>query len=89
LGSASNTRFIEMARLVAEAVPGTQVQQVEWPTDRYFVETGDYVSDIGKMSGAMGWRPRDLVEGRDKANCGLLLEISGEILVSLKFRAFS
>ncbi len=32
--------------------------EVEWPADRYFVETGDYVSDIGKISGAMGWRPR-------------------------------
>ena len=25
---------------------------------RYFVETGDYVSDIGKISGAVAWRPR-------------------------------
>jgi nucleoside-diphosphate-sugar epimerase len=58
LGSATSTPFIEMARLVAEAVPGTQVQQVEWPADRYFVETGDYVSNIGKVSGAIGWRPR-------------------------------
>jgi UDP-glucose 4-epimerase len=64
LGSAAITPFIEMARLVAEAVPGTQVQQVEWPADRYFVETGDYVSDIGKITGAIGWRPRiSLQEG--------------------------
>lgn len=64
LGSATSTPFIEMARLVAEAVPGTEVQQVEWPADRYFVETGDYLSDIGRISGAIGWRPRTpLTEG--------------------------
>ncbi len=52
LGSATSTPFVEMARLVAEAVPGTEVRQVAWPADRYFVETGDYVSDIGKISGS-------------------------------------
>jgi len=64
LGSGSSTPFIEMARLVAEAVPGVEVQQVEWPADRYFVETGDYVSDIGKLTGVIDWRPRTgLLEG--------------------------
>ncbi len=67
LGSATSTPFIEMARLVAAAVPGTQVEQVEWPADRYFVETGDYISDIGKINGAMGWRPRtSLQEGIER-----------------------
>jgi len=64
LGSATCTPFREMAHLVAEAVPGTQVKQVEWPADRYFVETGDYVSEIGKLTQAVGWRPRtSLQEG--------------------------
>ncbi|HEX9883527.1 MAG TPA: NAD-dependent epimerase/dehydratase family protein [Desulfobaccales bacterium] len=58
LGSGTGTPFIEMAQLVAQAVPGTEVQQVPWPADRYFVETGDYLSDIGKLTGATGWRPR-------------------------------
>ena len=67
LGSATSTPFIEMARLVAAAVPGTRVQQVEWPADRYFVETGDYISDIGKITAAMGWRPRTpLQEGIER-----------------------
>jgi nucleoside-diphosphate-sugar epimerase len=64
LGSATRTPFLEMAHLVAKAVPGTQVQQVEWPADRYFVETGDYVSEIGKLTRAVGWRPQtSLKEG--------------------------
>jgi UDP-glucose 4-epimerase len=31
---------------------------VEWPQDRYFVETGDYLSDISRITAATGWRPR-------------------------------
>jgi UDP-glucose 4-epimerase len=49
---------------VAEAVPGIEVRQVEWPRDRYFVETGDYLSDISRITAATGWRPRiSLKEG--------------------------
>jgi nucleoside-diphosphate-sugar epimerase len=62
LGSATSTPFVEMAHLVAAAVPGTEVIQVEWPADRYFVETGDYVSDIGKINAAVGWRPRTTIQ---------------------------
>ena len=67
LGSATITPFIEMAHLVAEAVPGTVVKQVEWPADRYFVETGDYVSDLGKITKAIDWRPKTSIkEGINK-----------------------
>jgi len=31
---------------------------VEWPRDRYFVETGDYLSDISRITAATGWQPR-------------------------------
>ncbi|MGA7561727.1 MAG: NAD-dependent epimerase/dehydratase family protein [Desulfobaccales bacterium] len=62
LGSATSTPFVEMAHLVAAAVPGTEVLQVEWPADRYFVETGDYVSDIGKINAAVGWWPRTTIQ---------------------------
>jgi UDP-glucose 4-epimerase len=58
LGTGTGTPFLEMAQLVAASVPGTEVQRVPWPPDRYFVETGDYLSDIGKLTAATGWRPR-------------------------------
>ena len=58
LGTGTGTPFIEMAHLVAEAVPGTQVKQVEWPANRAFVETGDYVSDITKISEIITWAPK-------------------------------
>jgi nucleoside-diphosphate-sugar epimerase len=58
LGTGAAVPFIEMARLVAEAVPGTELRQVAWPQDRYFVETGDYLSDITRITAATGWRPK-------------------------------
>jgi UDP-glucose 4-epimerase len=64
LGSGTAVPFIDMARMVAAAVPGTEVQQVEWPRDRYFVETGDYLSDISRLTAATGWQPQvGLAEG--------------------------
>jgi len=58
LGSGAAVPFIEMARLVAAAVPGTELRQVAWPQDRYFLETGDYLSDITRITAATGWRPK-------------------------------
>jgi nucleoside-diphosphate-sugar epimerase len=58
LGTGTGAAFMEMAHLVAEKVPGTEVVQVEWPQARYFVETGDYISDITRITQATTWRPR-------------------------------
>jgi len=58
VGSGNGTPFIDMARIVAELVPGTEVHQVEWPADRYFVETGDYISDNTKVHRATDWQAR-------------------------------
>lgn len=58
VGSGTGTPFREMANLVAAAVPGTEVVQVPWPADRYFVETGDYISNLEKIITATAWRPR-------------------------------
>jgi UDP-glucose 4-epimerase len=58
LGTGNGMPFVEMAGMVAAAVPGTEVRQVEWPQDRYFVETGDYLSDITRITAASGWQPK-------------------------------
>jgi UDP-glucose 4-epimerase len=42
---------------VAAAVPGTEVRQVEWPKDRYFVDPGDYLIDITRITATSDWRP--------------------------------
>ncbi|MFA4903824.1 MAG: NAD-dependent epimerase/dehydratase family protein [Desulfobaccales bacterium] len=67
LGTGTGVPLIDMAHLVAAAVPGTEVRQVEWPKDRYFVETGDYLSDITRITAASGWLPRTtLKEGIER-----------------------
>ncbi|HYE91144.1 MAG TPA: NAD-dependent epimerase/dehydratase family protein, partial [Terriglobales bacterium] len=57
LGSGVGTRFRDMAALIAEQVPGTRVVSAEWPADRAFMESGDYVSDLTKIGRATGWKP--------------------------------
>jgi len=67
LGTGEGAPFIEMAKLVAATAPGAEVRQVEWPQDRYFVETGDYISDITRITAATGWRPKtSLKEGIER-----------------------
>jgi nucleoside-diphosphate-sugar epimerase len=58
LGSGLGTRFIDMVNGIRESLPGTEVREVEWPVDRYFVETGDYISDISRLHAVTGWQPR-------------------------------
>jgi UDP-glucose 4-epimerase len=67
LGTGTGVPLIDMAHLVAAAVPGTEVRQVEWPKDRYFVETGDYLSDISRITAVSDWRPcTSLKEGIER-----------------------
>jgi len=64
LGSGVGTTFRQMVETIAQLVPHTQIREVPWPADRYFVETGDYVSDIGRLRAATGWSPQvDLPSG--------------------------
>lgn len=57
LGSGVGTPFREMVRKIADCVPNTEIREVPWPTDRYFVETGDYISDLSRIHVATGWAP--------------------------------
>jgi nucleoside-diphosphate-sugar epimerase len=58
LGSGVGTAFGDMTRTIAECVPNTEIREVPWPADRYFVETGDYVSDLSRLRAATGWEPK-------------------------------
>lgn len=62
VGSGGGLAFKDMAALVAEAVGGVKVEFVAWPKDRYFVETGDYVSDIAKIRRELGWEPKTSIK---------------------------
>jgi UDP-glucose 4-epimerase len=64
VGSGSGNSFLEMVRTVLETVGGGQMDFVPWPETYINVETGDYVTDIGKICSATGWRPStELGEG--------------------------
>jgi len=67
LGSGVGTPFIDMVRLIAEVVPGTEIQYLPWPQDRYLVETGDFIADIAKIKKDTGWVPQvSLQKGIEK-----------------------
>jgi UDP-glucose 4-epimerase len=64
IGSGRGVSFKEMAETVVRTVKSGRIVHVPWPPSYVNVETGDYISDIGKISRALGWRPRvDLAEG--------------------------
>ena len=67
LGTGVGTPFIDMVHLVAQNIPGAEVQYLSWPQERYFVETGDFIADISKLREATDWTPRtSLPEGIEK-----------------------
>ena len=58
LGSGVGTAFRTMVKKIADGIPNTEVREVQWPSDRYFVETGDYVSDLSRIKSDTGWTPK-------------------------------
>lgn len=58
VGSGRGIPFRNMADVISEIVPGTTVVETEWNPGNYFVETGDYVSDISKLQRDTGWAPK-------------------------------
>lgn len=57
VGSGVGIPFIEMAETISSLIPGTIVNEVEWPKERYFVETGDYITNNEKITSDTGWKP--------------------------------
>lgn len=62
LGSGRGVSFKSMAQLIARTVGGVAVKSVPWPKDRYFVETGDYISDITRLKSRIPWKPETSLE---------------------------
>lgn len=57
VGSGTGTRFVDMARTVLEVVGSGELEMAPWPEDYFHIETGDYVLDISKINGLLGWKP--------------------------------
>lgn len=50
--------FLEVAELLSEIVPGTRLEFTDFTPERKAQEPGDFVSDITKIRGLLGWEPR-------------------------------
>lgn len=67
VGSGTGTRFKDMVNTVVEVVGSGEVKHVPWPEHYLNVETGDYITDISKISTVLGWEPStDLADGIEK-----------------------
>lgn len=62
VGYGKGIAFYEMAETISRYIKGTEVKQVEWPKERYFVETGDYIADISKILKDTEWKPETTFE---------------------------
>ena len=64
IGSGTGTAFIDMVETIIDVVDKGKVKYVPWPDDYLNVETGDYITDISKISLDLEWKPRiELREG--------------------------
>lgn len=64
VGSGKGTSFIDMVNTVVKTVGKGQIKHIEWPENYINVETGDYITDIRKITSFTGWKPSmDFDEG--------------------------
>ncbi|MBI4145217.1 NAD-dependent epimerase/dehydratase family protein [Candidatus Woesearchaeota archaeon] len=57
VGSGNGISFKTMAETIVRAVGSGTVKHIPWPENYVNVETGDYVSNIGKLRDHTGWTP--------------------------------
>lgn len=49
--------FLEVAEILRELVPGTEIEFTDFTPERRAQEPGDFVSDIAKIRRILGWEP--------------------------------
>jgi UDP-glucose 4-epimerase len=57
IGSGKGTKFNEMVETIIGTVGSGKAERVPWPENYINVETGDYITNIGKFQKATGWKP--------------------------------
>ena len=50
--------FLEVAEILRELVPGVRIEFTDFTPERKAQEPGDFVSDITKIRGLLGWEPK-------------------------------
>ena len=63
VGNDRSSTFLEVAEILRELVPGTEIVFTDFSPERKAQEPGDFVSDISKIRRLTGWSPK--VELRD------------------------
>jgi len=64
VGTGTGVRFKEMIKEVIKIVGQGMVEMVPWPNNYQNIETGDFIANVGKIYGLLGWRARyDLATG--------------------------
>jgi UDP-glucose 4-epimerase len=64
IGSGVGTKFKDMVETIIATVGSGASEYIPWPADYINVETGDYITNIGKLSKAIDWKPKmDLAAG--------------------------
>jgi UDP-glucose 4-epimerase len=58
VGNDQASTFLEVAELLRELVPGSSIEFTDFTPERRAQEPGDFVSDITKIRGLLGWEPK-------------------------------
>jgi UDP-glucose 4-epimerase len=58
IGSGTGTSFKDMVQLVVEVVGKGKIKYQPWPQDYLNVETGDYITNISKITKMLNWVPK-------------------------------
>lgn len=59
IGLGKGVSLLQMAETIVAVVGKGKVTQVPWDSKQLKLETGDYVSDISKIKGDLGWEPKN------------------------------
>lgn len=57
VGSGEGTMFKDMVDTVVDVVGSGDVEYIPWPDNYINVETGDYITDITKLTSMSSWKP--------------------------------
>jgi nucleoside-diphosphate-sugar epimerase len=57
VASGTGTRMSDLAEQVIAIAGAGRIEHVEWPALAQQIETGDFVADIRRIEGELGWRP--------------------------------
>lgn len=62
VGSGVGTKFKDMVTAIVEIVGRGKIKFQPWPKDYLNVETGDYITNITKITSLLGWQPKTTLE---------------------------